>query len=86
MINDWIIGFISIFTNFYSDKIHPFFQDLIEIITSWEDYQYIFNDLLSGVMFICGKPLIVFMVSCFAIIVGIRVLMAIVNIVGQFIP
>lgn len=86
MINDFITGFISIFTSFYTDHIHQHIQDLIDLLSSWEDYESIFNDLLAGVMFICGKPLIVFMVSCFVIIVTIRVIMALVNIIGQFIP
>ena len=86
MINDWIISFISIFTNFYNDHLHTHMQSLLSLITEWQNHTTLFNDLLSAVFFIVGKPLCIFMLTCFVTVLTIRLIMAIVNIVGQFIP
>ena len=86
MINDWIISFISIFTNFYNDHLHTHLQSLLSLINEWQNHTTLFNDLLAAVFFIAGKPLCVFMLTCFVTVLTIRLIMSIVNIVGQFIP
>lgn len=86
MINDWLIGFISIFTSFYEDHIHSSVSSLLTLLNEWQNHTTLFNDLLSAVFFICGKPLCVFMFSVFLAVLTIRLIMALVNIIGQFIP
>lgn len=87
MINDLIIKIIMVFDNLYNNfGVSALIEDLIDKISTFEDYLSDFQYYLGGVYFVLGKPLVVFMVSVFSIIFTIRLVMAIVNIVGQFIP
>lgn len=82
---------LRFFVNFF-DKllIHigltSLISNLISYTDDWQQYQSTFNNYLSGVYFIFGKPLVIYMVTLFAIIVSIRIIMAFVNIIGQYVP
>lgn len=87
MINDFIIKIIMVFDNLYNNfGVSSLLEDLLEKVSTFEDYLSDFEYYLGGVYFVLGKPLVIFMVSVFGIIFTIRLVMAIVNIVGQFIP
>lgn len=86
MINDFIKGFLDIFLNLYNNYLHSHISTLIGYLEEWENHTTIFNDLLSGVYYLCGKPLVIYMVSVFLVIFVIRFLLAIINIVGQYVP
>ena len=87
MINDLIIKLIQLFDGLYNSfGVSSLFEDLFEKASTFETYTTEFSYYLGGLYFVFGKSLIVFMVSVFSIVFMIRLVMAIVNIVGQFIP
>ena len=59
---------------------------LIGYLDDFQTYTTEFNKYLSGVYFIFGKSLVVYMVSVFATIVIIRIIFALVHLIGQFVP
>lgn len=66
-----------------------FFTKLSDLITTLNTYQTYINDFqyyLSGAYFIFGKPLIIFVLGLSATVFAIKLIGAIVMIVGQFIP
>ena len=87
MINDLIIKLIHLFDGLYNSfGVSSLFEDLLESASTFESYTTEFSYYLSGLYFVFGKPLIVFIVGVFSVVFMIRLVMAIVNIVGQFIP
>lgn len=59
---------------------------LIGYLDDFQTYTTEFNKYLSGVYFIFGKALVVYMVSVFVTIVIIRIIFALVHLIGQFVP
>ena len=87
MINDLIIKLIQLFDGLYNSfGVSSLIEDLIDQASTFENYTTDFSYYLSGLYFVLGKPLVVFIVGVFALVFSIRLVMAVVNIVGQFIP
>ena len=86
MINDIIIKCLGVLIDFYSQYIHPHVSDLLTLMVKWRDYSSQFQVWLGGVYYILGKPLVIFIVTAFGIILVIRLIMALVNIIGQYVP
>lgn len=87
MINDIIIKLIQYLDLFFSDL--TLFTKLSQLQTALNTYQSYINDFqyyLSGAYFIFGKPLIIFVVGLSATVFTIKLIGAVVMIVGQFIP
>ena len=87
MITDLIVSLIQ-FLDQVLDSL-GIFNSLSDLITSLGTYQTYLNDFqtyLSGAYFIFGKPLIIFVLTLSGTVFIIKVVMAIVMIVGQFVP
>ena len=87
MITDFVISIIQFIDSFISGL--DVFTALTDLITKLNTYQTYINEFqiyLSGAYYIFGKSLIVFVVSVGATVFVIKLCMAIVMIVGQFIP
>lgn len=87
MINDIITGLISFLSSLYTNLgLHTAFSGLLDLLDDFQQYQTLFNEYLSGVYFLFGKGLVIYMVGAFLTILLVRVVFAVINIVGQFIP
>ena len=87
MINDLISNLIIAFDDLLTNLgLYTKFSNLIGYLDDFQTYTTEFNKYLSGVYFIFGKALVSYMVSVFIIIVAVRIIFAIVNLVGQFVP
>ena len=87
MITDVIIAIINAFDLMLSS--FDLFQILEDLTGQIDLYQTYMNDAtvyLSGAYFIFGKPLIIYTVSLAATVFAIKLIGAIVMIVGQFVP
>lgn len=87
MLTDFIIFCINFLDSILSGM--SFFDKLQSLITTLNTYQTYINDFqyyLSGAYFIFGKPLIIFVVGLSATVFAVKLIGAIVMIVGQFIP
>ena len=87
MITDLIVALI----NFLDQVLEALnvFDSISDLITSLGTYQTYLNDFqnyLSGAYFIFGKPLIIFVLGLSGTVFLIKLVMAIVMIVGQFFP
>lgn len=83
VINFFITGFDTILQNL---GIITLLNNLISLTDDWQTYQTTFNNYLSGVYFLFGKTLVIYIVTAFGIIVVIRIIMALINIIGQYVP
>lgn len=87
MINDIIIKLIESFSDIYTRiGLHTLISNLIGYLDDWQSYSTLFNEYLSGVYFLFGKALVVYIVGVFAVVIVIRIAFAIVNLIGQFVP
>lgn len=87
MINDIISNLIIAFDDFITQLgLYTKITTLIGYLDDFATYTTEFNKYLSGVYFILGKSLVVYIVTCFALIVIIRIIFAVINLVGQFVP
>lgn len=87
MINDFISKLIIGFDDLLSSLgLYQKFTELIGFLDDFESYTNEFNKYLSAVYFIFGKTLVTYIVGVFVVIVIVRIIFAIVNIVGQFVP
>lgn len=87
VINDLIEKLIMSFSYFYESLgLHTAISNLIGYLDDWQTYQATFAEYMSGVYFLFGKSLIVYMVTVFTIIFLVRLIFAVINLVGQFIP
>ena len=82
MITDIFSSFITGFDEFYTSfGLTAKISELITLLTKYEDFVQDFRYYASGVYFIFGKPLVVYMVSVAVAVLVIRLILAIVNIV-----
>lgn len=87
MINDFISNLILSFDDFISSLgLYTKFTELLGYLDDFQTYSVEFNKYLSGVYFILGKGLCTYIISIFVLIVIIRIIFAVVNLVGQFVP
>lgn len=66
--------------------INSFLIALDALLAYLDHYVFICSDLFKGIFFIVGKDLVSAILSFFIGVVACRVILAIVNVVGQFIP
>lgn len=74
---DWI------YTNLY---INELFTKLNDLFSQLNNYQSQWDDFMSIIFFVVGKPLIVFCVGVGVTIIIVKIVFALVHIVGQFVP
>lgn len=87
MINDLISSIIEAFDHLLTQMgINDKITTLLSYLDDFQTYTNEFNKYLSGVYFIFGKSLVVYIVTVALLIIVIRISFAIVNLVGQFIP
>ena len=66
--------------------LFSYLSDLLVKLNEYQNYITEFQRYLSGAYYIFGKPLVIYVLSCSAIVFGIKLVGAIVFIVGQFVP
>ena len=87
MINDLISNLIIAFDDFLTNLgLYTKFAILIGYLDDYQTYTTEFNKYLTGVYFIFGKPLVIYMVSIFVLVVVIRIVFSVVHLIGQFVP
>ena len=87
MINDLISNLILSFDEFLTSLgLYTKLTELIGFLDDFQNYSTEFNKYLSGVYFILGKGLVTYMVSVFVVVVVVRIIFAVVHLVGQFVP
>ena len=86
MINFFIEQVLNGLDFIYSQFLASFFSKITEIFSRFEDYQDIFEQFMEMIYFLFGKNLIVFFLSCCLTIIIVKIVFAIINLAGQFIP
>lgn len=86
MINDLILNILQFLFDIYTNTLHTPINNLITHINTWQNYTSDFTVWLGGVYYILGKPLCIFMLTAFGLILTIRIIFAIVHLIGQFVP
>lgn len=66
--------------------INSFLNALDTILAYLDHYVFVCSDLFKGIFFIAGKDLVSAILAFFVAIIGCRVVLALVNVIGQFIP
>lgn len=87
MINDFISNLILGFDNFLNQiGLYTLISQLLDYLDDFQSYKATFQSYLSGLYFFFGKSLIIYIVTIFGVIVTVRIIMAVVHTVGQFVP
>lgn len=87
MINDLITKLIFAFDDLLTNVgLYTKLTTLLNHLSDFTQYTTEFQKYLTGVYFIFGKALIVYMISVFITVVVVRIVFAIVHLVGQFVP
>lgn len=87
MINDFISKIIISFDGFLTSLgLYTKITELIGFLDDFQSYSTEFNKYLTGVYFILGKGLCTYIISVFVVVVVVRILFAVVHLVGQFVP
>lgn len=87
VINDIISNLILSLADFYtSSGLHTAVTNLIDKLDDWQTYSSLFSTYLSGLYFLFGKALILYIVGVFTAVFLVRLIFAVVNLIGQFVP
>lgn len=86
MLNDIVIKLITVLNTLYTTFVSPYMTQVISLLSTWNNYESTMRYYLQGVYFIIGKGLCMYIVSAFVVILAIRIVFAIINIVGQYVP
>ncbi|WP_407454115.1 hypothetical protein [Methanobrevibacter sp.] len=86
MINFFIEQVLNGLDFIYAQFLVGFFTKITEIFTRFEEYQDIFEQFMEIIYFLFGKNLIVFFLGCCLTIIIVKIVFAIINLAGQFIP
>lgn len=87
VINDIISNLILSLADFYtSSGLHTAVSSLIDKLDDWQQYSVLFSEYLSGVYFLFGKALVLYIVGVFTAVFLVRLFFAVVNLIGQFVP
>lgn len=70
----------------YTSYLSGFFSKITEMLTMFENSRTVFNEIVQIIYFICGKNLIVFGLGVGVTIIVVKIVFAIVNLIGQFVP
>lgn len=80
MITDIVKSILLFFDSIYQNLgVSSFIADLIDKLDKPFEYVGQFSYFISGVYFIFGKPLAVYLISVIVIILGIRLVTSVVN-------
>lgn len=87
MINDFIINIFDFINNIYvSLGVSTVVQNLIEVFTKINDYSTSIQYYLSGAYYVFGKSLVQFTFNASALVFVFRFVMAIIYIIGNYVP
>lgn len=86
MLNDIFLFGINLIDMFYNAFLTVPINTLNTAFTKINEYSGTLTDLIQAIYFICGKGLVVFGVGVGFSIITIKVIFAIINLVGQFVP
>lgn len=87
VINDIISKLILSLADLYNSAgLHTALSNLIDKLDDWQTYSSLFADYMSGVYFLFGKALIIYIIGVFIAVFAVRLLFAVVNLIGQFVP
>lgn len=70
----------------YTSYLSGFFSKITDLLTMFENSRTVFNEIVQIIYFICGKNLIVFGLGVGVTIIVVKIVFAIVNLIGQFVP
>lgn len=86
MINFFLLQILNGLDWLYTNYLSGFFTKITDLLTMFEQSRTVFNEIVQIIYFICGKNLIVFGLSVGVTIIIVKIVFAIVNLAGQFIP
>lgn len=88
MINDLIEWALSIIDNIYSLIPENFnlIDKIATLLNSLQSYQDTWNSLMSVIYFVIGKTLLTTCIGVGVAIIVIKLIFAIINIIGQYVP
>ncbi len=87
MLTDFVISLIQFIDNIVSGlSLFDLLNELVVKMNTYQSYINEFQVYLSGAFYVFGKPLIIFVLGASATVFIIKLVMAIVMIVGQFVP
>lgn len=87
MINDFIINIFDFINNIYvSFGASTVVQNLIEVFTKINDYSSSIQYYLSGAYYVFGKSLVQFTFTASGLVFVFRFVMAIIYIIGNYVP
>ena len=87
VINDIISKLILSLADLYNSAgLHTALSSLIDKLDDWQSYSTLFAEYMSGVYFLFGKALVVYIVGVFITVFVVRLLFAVVMLIGQFVP
>lgn len=88
MINDFISWCISLIDTFYNliPSQYNLITKISDLINALTQYNATWQQLTGIIFFICGKPLITMCIGVGVAIIVIKLVFAIINIVGQYVP
>lgn len=86
MINFFLQQILTGLDWIYNGYLTGFFTKITDILTMFNSYRSVFDEIMGVIYFFFGKPLIVFGVGVGVTIIVVKIVFAIINLVGQFIP
>lgn len=86
MLNSLFLFALNLLDNAYTLFLETPITTLNSIFTKINDYSSTLTSLLQAVYFICGKGLVTFGIGIGIAIITIKLVFAIINLVGQFVP
>lgn len=88
MINDFIKWCLDLIDTFYDliPSQYNLIEKITDLITTISSYQSTWNDLTSVIFFVLGKPLVVACISVGVCIIVVKLIFALINIIGQYVP
>lgn len=86
MLNDLFQFVLNLLDNAYNLFLSTPITTINGVFTRINDYSGTLVNLLQAIYFICGKGLVVFGIGVGIAIIVVKVVFAIVNLIGQFVP
>lgn len=86
MINFFLLQILNGLDWVYINYLSGFFSKITELLTMFENSRTLFDEIIGIIYFFCGKNLIVFGIGVGVTIIIVKIVFAIINLVGQFVP
>lgn len=88
MINDFIKWCLELIDTFYSmiPSEYNLIDKITDLVSTVSSYSSTWNDLTSVIYFVLGKPLVVACISVGVCIIVVKLIFALINIIGQYVP